>query len=615
MGVIANSLGAVFGVLPPWMTALVLVGGVVLAIVVYLRQEKSARLPRSYIPRQPLTEEEMPKHATEIHRDVYSRKKLPKDIDVIIIGSGISALTLGGLLSRCGRRVLVLEQHYIAGGATHMFEERGYEFDTGVHYIGNVSRRQPILDLVSEGKIEWDLMGETPQDIPKVYDEIAIGDHVYGLPAGRQAFIDTLAKRFPSERAGIEKWVQMCRHASRQDQYFTLKVVRPAWLARLLLRFMGGAFYKVFNMTALEAAQSVTDNKELQAVLLGQFGDHGQTPSKASFFMHASVVNHYIRGGYYPRGGSTVFAKKMIPAIERMGGRVLVQQYVDEVIVENNTAVGVRMRNGDVIRAREAVVSSAGVFNTYERLLHGDLVPDTILDKIEAIGPSCSMVYLFVGMRGTAEELGLRTSNIWHYPHADFDKVLEDVADDPETAPLPLFVGLPSAKDSTWKQRHGNTSTAVILTMCPHSVWEEWEGTEQGKRGEAYEAKKKMFGERMLEGFFHYYPKCRGKVDYTDVGSSLTFNHYLNSLRGEVYGLANDAARFAEHDWLRPETNIKNFYLTGQDIVTVGVTGALMAGVLTAHSMLGYGTLSDLFSGRNVIEDIMHLDKQQRSNS
>ena len=60
-----------------------------------------------------------------ILRDGYSKKKIPENIDVIVIGSGIGGMVLAGLLSRVGKRVLVLEQHYIAGGCCHTFEEKG----------------------------------------------------------------------------------------------------------------------------------------------------------------------------------------------------------------------------------------------------------------------------------------------------------------------------------------------------------------------------------------------------------------------------------------------------------------------------------------------------------
>ena len=61
---------------------------------------------------------------------------------------------------------------------------------------------------------------------------------------------------------------------------------------------------------------------------------------------------------------------------------------------------------------------------------------------------------------------------------------------------------------------------------------------------------------------------------------------------------------------MRPETPIKNLYLTGQDICTLGFTGALMGGILTAHSILGYGSLMDLLSGRNLITDLIKLEKK-----
>merc|ERR1711871_110429 len=94
----------------------------------YLAYQKVNCLPREYSLSK-IVSNYVPSHNT---RNGFSKKKIPTDIDTIIIGSGISGLTCGALLSKVGKRVLVLEQHYIAGGATHTFEDRGFEFDTGV---------------------------------------------------------------------------------------------------------------------------------------------------------------------------------------------------------------------------------------------------------------------------------------------------------------------------------------------------------------------------------------------------------------------------------------------------------------------------------------------------
>jgi all-trans-retinol 13,14-reductase len=94
------------------------------------------------------------------------------------------------------------------------------------------------------------------------------------------------------------------------------------------------------------------------------------------------------------------------------------------------------------------VVCAAGVFNTFKKLLPPTSIPpsfkaeyETARTKIEKIGHSCSMVYLFVGMEGTVENLGLRSSNIWVWPNRDYDKMMADFYADPEKAPIPMFLG------------------------------------------------------------------------------------------------------------------------------------------------------------------------------
>ena len=115
------------------------------------------------------------------------------------------------------------------------------------------------------------------------------------------------------------------------------------------------------------------------------------------------------------------------------------------------------------------------------------------------------------------------------------------------------------------------------------------------------------------EGLYKYYPQTRGKVDFTMVGSSLTFNYYLRSHRGEVYGLESHPERFQADDWLRARSAVPGLYMTGQDVTTLGVTGALMSGIITAHATLGYGGIDDLLSGRNLVEDIWHLEERERA--
>ena len=89
--------------------------------------------------------------------DAFKMRKVPADTDYVIIGSGMGGLYCGALLAKAGKKVVVLEQHYVSGGCTHTFEDRGYEFDTGLHYVGRIEKYKALLDLVSGGgrSVNW----------------------------------------------------------------------------------------------------------------------------------------------------------------------------------------------------------------------------------------------------------------------------------------------------------------------------------------------------------------------------------------------------------------------------------------------------------------------------
>ena len=80
------------------------------------------------------------------------------NLDAIVIGSGIGGMTTAVLLAKTGKRVLVLEQHDQAGGCCHTFIDKGYEFDVGIHYIGEVNPgniNRTLLDQITEGQLDW----------------------------------------------------------------------------------------------------------------------------------------------------------------------------------------------------------------------------------------------------------------------------------------------------------------------------------------------------------------------------------------------------------------------------------------------------------------------------
>ena len=90
-------------------------------------------------------------------------------------------------------------------------------------------------------------------------------------------------------------------------------------------------------------------------------------------------------------------------------------------------------------------------------------------------------------------------------------------------------------------------------------------------------------------------PQLRGKVDHAELSTPLSTQQFCHYERGEIYGLQHTPARFDER-WLKPKTPIKNLYLTGQDVATAGVGGAMMGGVLCAVTVLGKNVMNEIIT-------------------
>ena len=162
---------------------------------------------------------------------------------------------------------------------------------------------------------------------------------------------------------------------------------------------------------------------------------------------------------------------------------------------------------------------------------------------------------------------------------------------------LSKFVKYSSLGMSSWKTKlyaiKASKATIEVVSLAPYEWFQNWEDTQWGKRGEGYEDLKKNFTDRLLQQLYKYVPQVQDKIDYWELSSPLSTRHFCNYKNGEIYGLEHTPHRFKQN-WLRPKTPIKNLFLTGQDIATAGVGGALISGGLTSSAILKRNLLKEI---------------------
>jgi len=523
----------------------------------------------------------------------YRPSRLNGLYDALIIGSGIGGLTTAALLAELGWKVAVLEQHYTAGGATHSYERAGYDWDVGVHYIGDMGARTTVrrlMDFLSQGQLDW-----APMDAR--YDRFFIGDRVYDAVAGREAFRDNLVGYFPREARAVDRYLELLGEVSRGMRTFTLDRTLPPWAAAVAGPWLRRRLPESFGRTTWEVLSELTDDPELIAVLTGQWGDLGLPPKRSSFVIQALIAKHYLHGGYYPVGGASRIAETILPRIRAAGGEVYTYARVAEILVRDGRARGVRMADGHEIECGR-VISDAGAINTFARLLPAPTRESLGYDRLlGTVKPSIGHVGVYIGLAASAAELGLPKTNFWIYPGGpDYDGALERFERDP-TGEFPVvYLSFPSAKDPDFERRHPGKATVEIVAPAPYGIFAPWAGSTWGKRGDDYEALKQAYGERLLGHLYAKLPQLRGRVDYWEVSTPLSMQWFCGWERGELYGLDHDPARMQQR-WLRPRTRVPGLWLTGQDVMSCGVAGAMMGGVAAATSVAGLRKLSPVLRG------------------
>ena len=173
--------------------------------------------------------------------------------DVVILGSGISALTAGALLARKGKSVLILEQYMKPGGYMHSFQRFGETFDTGAHYVGAMGEGQPFRVLLEQIGV-YDESLFAPLD-PSGFDVLAFPEGKICIPRGYEETISEITCVFPNERAAIEKYFSLTARVVRHFPTYTYSAASDNVFPP-----------EALDLSLKQVVEGLTSNSKLQSV-------------------------------------------------------------------------------------------------------------------------------------------------------------------------------------------------------------------------------------------------------------------------------------------------------------------------------------------------------------
>ncbi len=504
------------------------------------------------------------------------------DFDTIIIGSGAGGLSAALCLARAGQKVAVIEQHYVPGGWCHSFYVDGQRFSPGVHYIGLVDKGQSTSNLYEGLGIANDLVFFRMN--PKAYEHCWIGDEHIDMPSEPGRLYESLAERFPKEKKGIKKYLDLVSTVS--NELYLIPKMNGFWdniTIPYRTRHLGK--YGLFSLKRV-VGWHIKDPL-LQKVLNIQCGDHGLPPSKASFPLHCAVMAHYFHGGFYPMGGGGAIVKAMTNAIKKYGGEIRTGQGVKKILLEGDKklhAVGVELQNGEQLRAKR-IISNADPATTY-KLVGAENLSSKLLKRLAKTRYSVTSLMFFLTVDMDVRKAGLDSGNIWLMPNRDLDDLHEDLTavDILESDEFSsLFISCSSLKDPV--SFNGRHHTIEVVTFIDYDSFKDYKD-EGNIHSEKYVKFKERLCQKLRNTLEKVVPGIGNNIVQMELGTPMTNEHYINSTKGNVYGTEKGFWQTGPFSFTS-QSAIENLYMCGSSIMSHGVAGSSYSGVKTAAKILG----------------------------
>lgn len=483
----------------------------------------------------------------------------------LILGSGISSLTLAVLLLREGHEVRVLEQHYLPGGYLHCFKRFGHKFETGGHYVGALSEGLPFHQLLSYLGVYHaeDFVRLDPQQV----DVYQFHDQSFTFADGYAENIRRLCDEFPTEKSKITRFFELVKVSVESFPTYYYKV---DYDQSVMLKFLG--------LTLSEMLTSLDIEGPLREVLEAPCILHGVSPVDVAFGVHAIMLDSLLISTHGFSFGGERLAQRFVNRIKELGGDVLLNHRVTRISVADELVTEVHCENGASFTADEYI---AGI---HPKLLFEcigvEKLRPAFRNRLLGINESVPFVGAYLVLK---ESLGINPrSNYYYMPRSPREAYR--VA----SAGRENQVGFFATPLRTYSG--SGPLPLSVHASCPPGHFDRWRGETKKIMDSDYAAAKAEIFTSLFAKINAQFPGFQEAITDICYSSNLTNSRFNPSPNGSAYGLYHDLSITGARA-LGPRTHFSNLHLTGQNSLFPGLLGASISGLRTFGF---FGRLKDI---------------------
>ncbi|MFW9898730.1 MAG: phytoene desaturase family protein [Candidatus Thorarchaeota archaeon] len=450
--------------------------------------------------------------------------------DVIIIGAGVGGLTCASKLALNAKRVLILEKIHHIGGTSNIFKRGNYIFPMGPL---SVSFPNFIKEKLEEAGIHEDFAFRRSH-FQLISPEI---DIIYSKEWDK--FENQLKEQYKEDQEGIEKFFMefnqlleaICQIHKWHPEYLVGK--KRELTESKLLEDHKEAYEIIETYSKISSKTILDDYLKYQSLkrLLGSQGSYEPTMNMVHLAFMWNVMS--IEGIWFPNCGIHGINELLGDSIRKNGGEIRLNTPVNEIIIENNKAIGVKIKGGKLYRAHW-IVANADYKKVFLELINPNKVSKLYLDVVKNTAYTGSEFCVYLGINPEKVDLSrIRADHLFYRA-----KILksQDI-DNEDFENKEIEICLWSNKSSDFAPE--GMKSLVLRVNMPYKHFERWRIGEK-KRKKGYKEYKYELAEKLIDTVEQVLPGLSSSIQVKEIATPLTYNDWGQRYRGSIAGWSRD---------------------------------------------------------------------------
>ncbi|MBO8162856.1 MAG: NAD(P)/FAD-dependent oxidoreductase [Brevibacillus sp.] len=518
-------------------------------------------------------------------KPVRQETVLDSTYDTIVIGAGIGGLFAANFLAKAGGKTLLVERHNVVGGYLQGGWHKGFYFDYGTQSNEIKGAILPALQALG-----LDERVTFHQCHHRFVSSEGLDLNYHDLDDAERAFIAA----YPESEEGLRCYFRYYRRVTEVAKMVNeeglgsiIKIDSTSFMPDYHAYWKTKPYYdEMMEYDSIhswrKAREFLGGNSRVSRVLT-HFGYRNQSALSTGIFWHLWRDDYF-----YNEGGKQAFVDMLADAFVERGGTLALETHVEEILVNGDTAVGVRLANGKVIRAGH-VLSNADMRMTMERLLGGHEAVRGWIETMRKTTLSEAFYTVYLALDMPPEELNEHLKGAHHSWIFPTHKPLPEPFDISFHGSLPMEISAPCLHDPSLAPP--GKSTVVLQTFSFYDWMNRWEINADGRRAAKYRALKKQVEQQLIDNLELVIPGVKKKIVHQFSSTPLTHERYTLNTNGATGAWTwNPKRTFVKLTEQRVTTPIRNLYCAGHwALYPGGLLTATVAGKIAADLVVhGY---------------------------